>query len=96
MDNLVDNAISHNKEGGWLREETAADRGYALVTVANGGPALDEAEVRQLGRPVRRLGRERTAGNGRRQRIVPDLEAALPRIDDYELLVASIVAAEAK
>ena len=60
VQNLVDNAVRHNVRGGWIVVSTALDDGTARLVVENGGPQLDEEAVRQLGRPFRRLGAERT------------------------------------
>jgi signal transduction histidine kinase len=55
LDNLVDNAIRYNVDGGWFRvatETTAAgppDGGRgAVLTVANSGPQVSEAEAQRL------------------------------------------------
>jgi len=61
VDNLVDNAIGHNVEGGWVRIWTEVEDGTARCTVENGGPLLDAEDVRSLTEPFRRLGTDRTA-----------------------------------
>jgi signal transduction histidine kinase len=63
VENLLDNAIEHNAEGGWIRVATEADGAGARLTVANGGERLDPDEVAGLAQPFRRLGAERT-GSG--------------------------------
>jgi signal transduction histidine kinase len=64
-DNLIDNAIRHNQPGGWIRVITSAEGTLARLDVENGGPVLDERDVRELAQPFRRLGGDRTsAGNG--------------------------------
>jgi signal transduction histidine kinase len=64
VENLVDNAIDHNRDGGWIRVTTAVDGATARLTVANGGERLDPAEVAGLAQPFRRLGGDRTASDG--------------------------------
>lgn len=74
--NLVDNAIHHNKRGGWMRVCTAcaddhtttptgttaatAAAATATLVVESGGPHLQQSAVDQLAQPFRRLGAERT------------------------------------
>ena len=62
--NVIDNAITHNEPGGWIRVVAAADAGTALLTVETGGAHLDPEQVARLGQPFQRLGVERTAGGG--------------------------------
>jgi signal transduction histidine kinase len=62
VDNIIDNAIAHNHDGGWIRVTTGAD-GFAWVMVETGGPVLDPRLVAQLAQPFRRLGADRT-GSG--------------------------------
>jgi hypothetical protein len=38
--NLVENAVRHNRPGGWLEVATGTDRGWAVVRVTNGGRAI--------------------------------------------------------
>jgi signal transduction histidine kinase len=64
-DNLIDNAVRHNQPGGWLRVTTRSDATLAWLVVESGGPVLDERDVRELAKPFRRLGGDRTTtGNG--------------------------------
>jgi signal transduction histidine kinase len=56
--NLVENAIRHNKAGGWLTVTT----GSRTLTVSNTGPVVRAYEVEVLFQPFRRLDRERVAG----------------------------------
>ena len=58
--NLLDNALRYNVEGGRVsvRTETRGDR--ALLSVANGGPAVPPDQVDRLFEPFQRLGVART------------------------------------
>ena len=58
--NLVDNAVRHNVEGGWVHVTTGITEGQALLRVANSGPVLPADEVASLFEPFRRMGTERT------------------------------------
>jgi signal transduction histidine kinase len=61
VDNLVDNAITHNQPGGWIRLATGNDR----LTVETGGELLDHEKVARLSEPFQRLVADRTgAGTG--------------------------------
>jgi signal transduction histidine kinase len=76
--NLVDNAITHNVPGGWIRVTAAPDTGTVLLTVESGGPPLDPEQVARLGQPFQRLGVARTArtGSGLGLSIVAAITAA--------------------
>ena len=63
VDNVVDNAIVHNRRGGWIRMRTTVEGPLARIVVENGGPVLPAGEVEQLARPFRRLGAERTGSD---------------------------------
>ena len=43
--NLVENAIRHNVQGGWVRVEVAQEAGEAVLRVGNSGPRLTPEEV---------------------------------------------------
>jgi signal transduction histidine kinase len=62
IDNVIDNAIGHNYDGGWIRVTTGSD-GFAWLMVETGGQVLDQRLVAQLAQPFRRLGADRT-GSG--------------------------------
>ncbi|WP_433177824.1 sensor histidine kinase [Actinoallomurus sp. CA-150999] len=65
VDNLIDNAIRHNEDGGWIRVATVADGENAHLMVETGGEVLDPRQVAELTRPFRRLGADRTGtGDG--------------------------------
>lgn len=61
--NVMDNAITHNTAGGWVRIITGAAGATARLVVENGGPVLDERDVQVLTQPFRRLGAERTGSD---------------------------------
>jgi signal transduction histidine kinase len=63
VDNVIDNAITHNQQGGWIRVLTAADGAVARLVVENGGQLLARAKVAELGQPFRRLGQDRTGSD---------------------------------
>jgi signal transduction histidine kinase len=61
--NVIDNAVQHNKPGGWIRVTTQADGPLARLVVETGGRMLDDREVRELARPFRRLAPDRTGSD---------------------------------
>ena len=62
-DNLIDNAIGHNRDGGWVAVTTAAMARVARLIVENGGDVLDACQVAELAQPFRRLGADRTGSD---------------------------------
>jgi hypothetical protein len=60
IQNVVDNAVRHNSEGGWVRIRTDVAGANARLVVENGGTVLGEQDVQHLTQPFRRLGAERT------------------------------------
>jgi signal transduction histidine kinase len=62
VDNVIDNAIRHNHDGGWIRVSTQAD-GMARLLVETGGDVIDQRQVAQLAQPFRRLGADRTGSD---------------------------------
>ncbi|MEV4969928.1 sensor histidine kinase [Streptomyces scopuliridis] len=64
VENMVDNAITHNQESGWIRISTAHDRTEARLVVETGGRVLDQGEVDRLTEPFERLGTDRTGPEG--------------------------------
>lgn len=64
VENIVDNAIVHNEEGGRIRITTAPDEAGAHLVVESGGRVLDQRQVDRLTRPFERLGAERTGPEG--------------------------------
>ena len=62
-DNVIGNAVSHNRDGGWIRITTMAGDGAARLIIENGGDILDQAQVAGLAQPFRRLGADRTGSD---------------------------------
>ncbi|MFF8847307.1 sensor histidine kinase [Streptomyces sp. NPDC015127] len=60
VENVIDNAIVHNDEGGWIRIAIRHDDTAAHLVVETGGRVLDQDEVDRLGQPFERLGADRT------------------------------------
>jgi signal transduction histidine kinase len=63
LSNLVDNAIRHNRPGGWVEVVTGNGGLDATVTVRNSGDQIPAAEVDRLFEPFQRLAPERAAGS---------------------------------
>ncbi|GAA1408306.1 sensor histidine kinase [Catellatospora coxensis] len=61
--NLVDNAVLHNEDGGWLRVAVTADDGTVGLVVESGGPVLEQAQVDRLASPFQRLGADRVGSD---------------------------------
>jgi signal transduction histidine kinase len=61
--NLIDNAISHNQPGGWVRVATTVEDKHAQLIIENSGSVLDPEEVEHLTQPFRRIGAERTGSD---------------------------------
>ena len=53
--NLVDNAVRHNHEGGWIQVATGMRGDAACLSVTNGGPRIDADLAPLLFEPFRRL-----------------------------------------
>ena len=62
-DNVIGNAVCHNRDGGWIRITTTAGSGAARLTIENGGDILDPAQAAGLAQPFRRLGADRTGSD---------------------------------
>ena len=62
-DNVIGNAVCHNRDGGWIRITTTAGNGAARLTIENGGEILDPAQAAGLAQPFRRLGADRTGSD---------------------------------
>jgi signal transduction histidine kinase len=63
VDNVIDNAIRHNHDQGWIRVAIQADGTTARLVVETGGQVLDQRQVAQLTQPFRRLGADRTGSD---------------------------------
>jgi signal transduction histidine kinase len=60
--NLVENAVRHNRSGGWLSVRTrATEQGGAELTVTNTGPTVPRYELETIFQPFRRLATERAS-----------------------------------
>jgi len=64
VDNVIDNAIGHNLDGGRIGVATGADGAVAVLAVETGGEVLDQRQVDQLAQPFQRLGADRTGSKG--------------------------------
>ncbi len=60
VDNVIDNAVTHNHAGGWIRVGVAGNEADARLLVETGGTVLDREQVSRLARPFHRLGTQRT------------------------------------
>ncbi|MCM2578874.1 sensor histidine kinase [Streptomyces meridianus] len=58
--NLVQNAVRHNTEGGWVEATTDTHPGQVVLSVANTGPVVPAYELDNIFEPFRRLRTERT------------------------------------
>jgi signal transduction histidine kinase len=79
IDNVIDNAVTHNHAGGWIHVKAAANGPAALLVVETGGHHLDPEQVSRLAQPFLRLGTERTGnahGSGLGLSIVSAVAAA--------------------
>jgi len=63
VDNLIGNAIVHNRDGGWIAITTLAGDGAARLIIENGGDMLQSAQVAGLAQPFQRLGADRTGSD---------------------------------
>ena len=62
--NLVENAVRHNVEGGWLTVRTGAEDGHAVLAVSSSGPVVSPAMVTELFEPFRRGAGRTGSGTG--------------------------------
>jgi signal transduction histidine kinase len=79
VDNLIDNAVRHNRPRDLINVTCETDRDTARLVVESGGPVLDQATVARLAEPFRRLASERTGsqnGHGLGLSIVAAVAAA--------------------
>ncbi|MDN3495223.1 HAMP domain-containing sensor histidine kinase [Planococcus sp. APC 4015] len=84
--NLLQNAIAHNVEGGWVRVQVVDSE----IVVVNGGPRVDVALAATLTEPfVRGPGRTRPAGEPAGTGLGLAIVASIVRAHDGELLVTA-------
>jgi signal transduction histidine kinase len=57
--NLVDNAVNHNTDGGWISVTAQTEGRWARLVIENGGQVLDQRRVDELSEPFRRLEADR-------------------------------------
>lgn len=63
--NVIDNAVRHNRPGGWIRVSTDTQGSLARLVVENSGTTLSPEDAGQLAEPFRRPGADRTgSGDG--------------------------------
>ncbi|GAA4886069.1 sensor histidine kinase [Actinomycetospora straminea] len=62
--NLLENAVRHNVEGGWLAVRTRVDDGHAVLSVSSSGPVVAPAMVAELFEPFRRGAGRTGSGTG--------------------------------
>jgi signal transduction histidine kinase len=63
VDNVIDNAIAHNTDRGWISATTGSEGRLARLVVETGGDILDPQQVGQLAQPFRRLRADRTGSD---------------------------------
>jgi signal transduction histidine kinase len=59
VQNLVENAIRYNEQGGYMELKTCAGREHTEITVSNTGPVVPPYEVETIFQPFRRLHTDR-------------------------------------
>ncbi|MBP2473487.1 signal transduction histidine kinase [Crossiella equi] len=62
--NLLENAVRHNTDGGWIRVHTSVDTKRATLRVTSSGGQISVERVAELFEPFRRGGHDRTAHRG--------------------------------
>jgi signal transduction histidine kinase len=62
--NLVNNAVRHNRPGGFIEVKTETDGTSVRLIVENSGPVISPGDVTRLLEPFHRHGAERTLSNG--------------------------------
>jgi signal transduction histidine kinase len=62
--NLVDNAMRHNVAGGGIEIATGTRAGRTILSVANSGPVVPEADLERLFEPFQRRAAERHGDDG--------------------------------
>ena len=74
--NVVDNAVTHNENNGWIRISGSSDANETVLVVDTGGRMLDQRDVDRLMLPFERLGDDRTGTAGLGLSIVASVAAA--------------------
>ncbi len=59
VENLLENAVRHNQDGGWIRITASTEAGWTRLVIENGGEVLDQGQVDELSQPFRRIGADR-------------------------------------
>jgi signal transduction histidine kinase len=59
VENLIENAVRHNQDGGWIHVTAATEAGRARLVVENGGEVLEQRQADELTQPFRRLEADR-------------------------------------
>lgn len=62
--NVIDNAVTHNENGGWIGITVSAGQEETALVVETGGRVLDQQEVDRLAQPFERLGAQRIGSSG--------------------------------
>lgn len=62
--NLLENAVRHNADGGWIEVRTGAAATHSTLVVRSSGPLIDPATVAELFEPFHRGPLARTARTG--------------------------------
>lgn len=74
--NVVDNAVTHNENGGWITISGSASEHETVLVVDTGGRVLDQRDVDRLTLPFERLGDDRTGTPGLGLSIVASVATA--------------------
>ena len=53
--NLVDNAVKHNRHGGWMHLGVSTEGADAVVTVTNTGDRITEQQIEEITKPFQRI-----------------------------------------
>jgi signal transduction histidine kinase len=85
--NLLDNAISHNYEGGWIGIETATESDSAVLRVANSGGVIYPDQIEPMFEPFHRGGGDRT-NTGGHHGLGLSIARAIVRAHDGEISAA--------
>src|SRR6185437_4419396 len=63
VENVIDNAVGHNEDGGWIAISSDSDSRAARLVVENGGRVLGQSQADELTQPFRRFGADRTGSD---------------------------------